>query len=368
MFNHGNESIHDAEIAGGADAALCRLLSFLLFKEIDELGENTMQSHDTIGEASGTTPRVEAEVYGEIRSTCQLVEMIYRCSKEKVEESFKKIGSEFLPLLNHILVNEMKRQSMKEHGPSDVKAPKAAEIVDVPGSASTETCMRFATKILSHFARVQSATIAMAHDQRLLSLLLNLVKFPMDDVPFEAQHSALWILANIACNNENSQQLIASNDGLMDALSLIANYELAGDEDHRKQVTWSYYYQALRLQCTAFRFILNLSWAKENKTLLLENNDLLTALGRAMTVRASPWIGNACAINKILLQTRRFAVGALRNIASTTPQQKYCLCQFQNGFLLNSLCDVTQNENDSIVRDKAFAVIFNLSCTDTKVT
>ena len=71
-------------------------------------------------------------------------------------------------------------------------------------------------------------------------------------------------------------------------------------------------------------------------------------------------------IANMLLQTRLFALGTLSNIAHTPPPQKLRLCTTQDGMLLTLLCNtVSSREEDSSIRDKTFAVIFNLLSIET---
>jgi len=67
----------------------------------------------------------------------------------------------------------------------------------------------------------------------------------------------------------------------------------------------------------------------------------------------------------ILAQTRRFAVGALRNLAAAPRRSKIALCENNNGKLLDVLTDVALHEEDDSIVDLAFATIHNLAIHDT---
>ena len=140
---------------------------------------------------------------------------------------------------------------------------------------------------------------------------------------------------------------------------------------------------ALRLQHSAFRCLLNLSWDTQNRVAMSERDDLLETIAKSVRMKALPSVpsvstgdsvgassSSSSSSNHLLLQTRMFALGTLRNIANTTSPQQYRLCTTQDGMLLDLLCDITTHSSegeDSSIRDKAFAVIFNLVSKDTAV-
>jgi hypothetical protein len=110
---------------------------------------------------------------------------------------------------------------------------------------------------------------------------------------------------------------------------------------------------------------LNLSIPKENKVTMVGKDELLRSIAYTIGMQTSQWVGIPQAINDMASQTRRFAMSTLRNIASAPPEQKYRLCSFQNGILLDSLCNAAQNDHDPVNKEKSFAVLFNLACSDT---
>lgn len=343
VFNHSNEQTHDEEMTSGADAALCRLLSFLLFKELVE-GEGRL-THAASSTTSETQGRRVIRISDEITCTCQIIEMIYRCSKEVLETSFQKVGPDFLHLLSSILA----------------QIPKHSTATPSADMKSAHVCLRSVTKVLCHYARVHSATMSMAHHPRILSLMISLLQHPVGIIPFEAHHNALWVLANMACCNENMQRM-TSHDRLLDTIIQAANIMHEIDE------TRPIHRHALRLQHSAFRCLLNLSWDQHNKTLMSERDDLVKTIGKTVDMKTVPGSGNEArnSLGAMLLQTRMFALGTLRNIAHTPSPQKFRLCTTQDGMLLNLLSDTAlSDEEDPSVRDKAFAVIFNLVSPDT---
>ena len=79
IFNHSNEQTHDEEITSGVDAALVRLLSFLLFKESCEDERIADETRSTSSEPRAA--RV-TRLSDEVACAFQITEMVYRCSKE----------------------------------------------------------------------------------------------------------------------------------------------------------------------------------------------------------------------------------------------------------------------------------------------
>eukprot|EP00577_Skeletonema_sp_RCC1716_P013509 CAMPEP_0113435000 /NCGR_PEP_ID=MMETSP0013_2-20120614/35997_1 /TAXON_ID=2843 ORGANISM="Skeletonema costatum, Strain 1716" /NCGR_SAMPLE_ID=MMETSP0013_2 /ASSEMBLY_ACC=CAM_ASM_000158 /LENGTH=383 /DNA_ID=CAMNT_0000325255 /DNA_START=105 /DNA_END=1253 /DNA_ORIENTATION=- /assembly_acc=CAM_ASM_000158 len=301
-FNHSDESVHDEEIDSVADAALCRLISFLLFKEfsIDKL-----DSKDRLN----CLPE-------EILRNCQLFELIYGCSKEKITASFQRVGPDLLRLLCHIIMYEIERYALN---------PELS-------------CLQSATRILFLYARVQSLTEAMAQHKKLLSLCITLIKYPIDVVPFEAQHNVLFILANMACCR-SCVLTLSSYDSLMDTVayaadqnrvttateklfeaqhnvlfilanmaccrscvltlssydSLMDTVAYAADQNRvttaTEKTSWAEYYQPLRFNCTAFRCLLNLSHPKENKITMVGKDGLLRSIAYVIGLQTSQWVG-----------------------------------------------------------------------------
>ena len=339
IFNHTNEQVHDAEIASKADAALCRLLSFLMHKDSSE-------------EDNGSANEPHAIQPDEIAYTCHIIEMIYRCSKEVMEESFQEVGREFLHKLTNILARQLQVVSTSSSGQSGIRA--------VTDLKSVRMCLSSITKILCHYARSKSATISMAQHPQLLSLIISLLRCPVEAVSFEAHFNTLWVLANMACCTENTR-IIASHDGLLGILLQVAN--TTHNQNRDLSISPG---QALRLRHTTFRCLLNLSWDPANKSMMTERDDLILAIRNAVLSFPEDGSESGDAYDAMLLQTRMFALGTMRNIAHTSPSHQLRLCTNQNGMVLNMLCDITQDGDfDSAVRDKAFAVMFNLVSNST---
>ena len=357
-FNHSNESTHDEEIDSVADAALCRLLSFLLFKEFSIDKNDSMEKYNCLPE--------------EILRTCQLIEMVYRCSKTKITESFQRVGPDLLRLLCHIIMYEIDRYapphnpdtSYESTVPPDSKLPAmgTSRRGGDDSEGQRDTCLLSATRILFLYARVQSLTELMAHHKKLLSLCITLIKYPMDVVPFEVQHNVLFILANMACCR-SCVLTLSSHDGLMDTVVYAADQNRVTTLAHK--TSWADYYQPLRFNSTAFRCLLNLSHPKENKVTMVGKDGLLRSIAYVIGLQTSHWVGMPHALNDMATQARRFAMSTLRNIASAPPEQKYRICSFENGILLDSLCSTAQAVHDPVAKEKSFAVIFNLVCSDT---
>lgn len=351
IFNHSNERIHDEEIASGADAVLCRLLGFLCAKgSFDDVAHADQASSVPASAQPARATRVSDEtVY-----TCQITEMVYRCSKAALEPSFQKVGPDFVNIIAKVFAYQLRNHPASNTRPDQESASHLKEL------KSANRLLLTITKILCHFARVQTATVSMASHPKLLSLMISLLRHPFEYIPFEAHHNTLWVLANMACCNENMQHMI-SQDRLMDTIIQTANIMHQGGKSR------PIYQHALRLKHSAFRCLLNLSWDQANKILLSERDDLVATIGKAVEIRTLPENANDArnAIGTMLLQTRMFALGTLRNIAHTPSPQKIRLCTIQDGMILNLLCSATQSDEHTTIRDKAFAVIFNLVSPDT---
>jgi len=320
--------------------------------------------------------RSSSRISDEVTCACQITEMIYRCSKGALEASFQRVGQDFLHILAKVMAHQLPKYQTSsreddDHGgiiPGSVAAPSSADM------KSTNVCLKSVTKILCHYARVQSATTSMAHNPKLLSLMISILQHPVGIIPFEACHNTLWVLANMACCNENMKHM-ASNTRLLDTVIQAANIMQQVPQDNIREGETPRFssHHALRLQHSAFRCLLNLSWEQENKTLMSQRDDLVDSIVRIVQLKTLPTTGSGStdasskAIVTMLLQTRLFALGTLRNIAHTPAQQKLQLCTAQDGMLLKLLCDTvaTSSSEDPAIRGKAFAVIFNLVSSQT---
>ena len=353
-FSHSSESIHNEEIDLAADAALCRLLSHLLLKELYVDGFDDRPKAKSLPE--------------EILRTCQLFEMVYHCSKAQITSSFQRLGPDLLRILCHIIMYEIENYKSSLPNPEFRDVHRSSYESEPPGSMTPrrdnneDTCLQSVTRILFLFARVQSLTETIARHKNLISLCVSLLQYPIDVVSFEAQHNILFILANMACCRSVVLTL-SSYDRLMDTVIHAALQNRETTVTHK--TTWADYYQPLRFHCTAFRCLLNLSHPKENKVNMVEKDELLLSIAYTISMQTSRWVGVPQAIHDMAAQTRRFAMSTLRNIASAPTEQKYRLCTFSNGILLDSLYSAAQNVNDPVAKEKSFAVLFNLVCSDT---
>lgn len=182
-------------------------------------------------------------------------------------------------------------------------------------------------------------------------------------VPIEAKLNSLWVIANLACCAENMQKM-AQHPQLLDTIVHVASHPNDNDESQCENVTE--YLQILRSRSIAVRAILNLSWAHGNKIPFSEHSLLVDALLRAASQRRSSWTGHGMGVSGYLLQTRRHAAGALRNLAAAPRRYKRRLCRFRDSCtFLETLADVATHDNDEVVREKIHATLFNLVSADT---
>ena len=351
-FNHTNEQVHDEEVRAGADCALCRLLSFLILKE-------TFEAEERVVPAGGANIPAASRVTYEIAGVCQVIELIYRCSKEVMEVSFNHVGRDYLRLfcrVSSLALLYYQGQDVSLEGPSqhNIKA--------------SNTILTAVTKTLSHFARAPSKTVHMASHPRLLPLFVTFIRPSSRGIPFEARRNTLWILANMACCTENMQHMASHDDhALLDALIETTKVDFGAETDSSELRISQELLQSILLQYSAFRCLLNLTWNEGNKMLLSERQDLVGSIIATLSILPNRVEGEAEAesFNTVLRTARRFAIGTLRNLANTPPRQKVLLCSYQERIILNVLCDATEDDRDTVMRDKAFAVIFNLISNDT---
>jgi hypothetical protein len=436
-FSHDTQAVHDDEIAAGADAALTKHLTFLLWHTKHAATAKTSTSSTA---ASGTD---EATFMTELSTTCEAFESVFQASSLSVGTSFRRMGNEILRILVTIMEDEIRRRlKVVAHNISEADEKKAAvtekdqqeghngeyekgheasdkghekpgkedddEIVaaggdsdqeyakddaevseirahpvqtkakgeprcrsitpqppmcDMPpvsiGTPEGDLLLRKVSRILGHFARVGEATKPMAHFRGLLGCLVSLVTLrPYDSVPWEARLSCLWTIANLGCNPENMQMMVCF-PGLIDSLLEVACRPLQPGDSLEKTM------ELLRSRSIASRGILNLSWAPENKIILSEHAALIDLLAELTVLRHAP-LSRSHTVMEILVTTRRYAVGALRNLAAATRRIKIGLCDYKNGHLLDVLTDAALNDADAVVKDRAFAAIHNLAIHDSK--
>jgi len=382
IFDHGVETVHDEEISAGADAALCKHLAFLLLKNREVIGTPDVIQIDSsdMGSLESDTSSVHQgqTLKREISTTLLAIEMILRCSSNSVLNSFYRVGSELTSILIHIIKAEIshKRDSTKEN----VGSVKKLQIdgyssVDSNLTQSTTSsfqntksqhdsfqcanlCLNSCTKVMAHFARPGAATGPLALTKDLLSTLVDIISTSQKIVPVEAKLNSLWTLANLACNPEN-MGLMACCPALVDNIILVIDQPKHRIDENDKDN----YLGLLRSRSVALRAILNLSWASENKILFSENDEIISALLKSASHQTCSWEGDVKLVDEIILQSRRHATGALRNIAAAPRRNKRRLCRYQR--FLNTLAGIAGSDSDSDVKERAHETLFNLVCADT---
>lgn len=374
-LSHDDRTLHDEEIALGADAVLTKHLVFLLFVASTDIAVDS-RDHDMLFGAGTITT--------ELGITLESLESLYRASSESVSKSFSRLGNELVAALLKSLNMELDRriaqrrvldddemsESFREHSREEVrmednctislleKTGREGSVPEYTPSPEGDLVLKKATHVLGHFARVGDATKPLAHFPACLTVLLKLVALhPYNRVPWEARLSALWMLANLGCNRDN-MQMMACFPGLVDALIHVSCRELRPDDSVETTL------DILRSRSTASRCLLNLSWAPENKIILGKQAALLDLLLELAVQRHAP-LSKSRTVREILLTTRRHAIGALRNLAAGPRSSKLLLCGYNNGHLLSVLADAALNDPDQGAKDKAFAAINNLIIDDT---
>lgn len=317
-FQHDLQNIHNDELSSGADAALTKHLTYLVH----------FQAHRN-----------------EIALTCHTLESLYRASSNVVGLSYQRLGDSLTTLLKTIVDQEIDRRSTSSD--DDLLDQEADDEVG-------DMMLRAATKVLGHFARVGDATEPLAHHPGLIATLIALIPC---DIPWEARLSAVWILANLACNAKNMVMMVQTDQlvqCLVDVASRIRNANDSVEEAVEK----------LRSKSISSRAILNLSWDAANKETLSQNPSLLDLLC-TLSVHRTDSMHRSRTVLDILVNMRRHAVGALRNLAAAPRKFKIALCDYKDGVILDVLTDATLNDGDQNVKDRAFAAIHNLAVHDT---
>lgn len=402
-FDHGVQIAHDDEIRVGADTAIFKHLTFLLFKRTmlereqeerrrDMQNEKTLDQHisdkdiEQEKEQGQNCSRTDGDemnaLMEEIMDTLRGLEMVLRCSADCISVSFARIGKEILPIIIGLLQEQRTERldscNMK-HAASFQSSSTDSSTISVSNMTQDyrresdsslphqigDSLFKTATKIIGHFARVGSLTDVLATTKHLLTTLKQIIALPQSSpisVPVEAKLNCLWIVANLACSAENMIRM-ASHPGLIDILVKTASQPTLKDEEDCKSTTE--YLKLARSRSIAIRAILNLSWAHENKIPLSEHPGLVDILLTAALHRDSSWIGNGKGVSAILLQSRRHSAGALRNLAAAPRRYKRRLCRLRNSTFLECLADIADNDTDSVVRDKIHATLYNLVSADT---
>lgn len=230
-----------------------------------------------------------------------------------------------------------------------------------PSSTGDKIC-KVATKILGHFARVGSLTTFLAETPNLLTTLQQVIAMPKGSIPMESQMNALWVTANLACSAENMIKM-AQHPKIIQTLVQAACHP--NDVDEQSCDNAMSYLKLLRRRSIAVRALLNLSWAHENKIPMSENVTLVGALLATVSHRSSAWVGNGLGVSGVLLQSRRLAAGALRNLAAAPRRYKRRLCRINESKFLDILADAAYYDTDEDVRLKIHATLFNLVSADT---
>ena len=294
--------------------------------------------------------------------------MVYQCSTEMAETSFRHIGSELLDLLSVVLIAQLNAHCIHDdHVMSSSSKCDEHSVPDTYRSSSTnenrDVTVKSVTRIVSSFARVQPAITVIARHSRLITLLEAIVECSKSTISFESQHNALWILANVACDKSNSLFIVTANKRLLYTLSnVICNAESIVQQFHARSSVANCG-RVLQLQRTSLRCIFNLTFVeKVADQIILRCNTLLTALCRIIILQTEMFSRSAY-IHEQVIRAKRYASGILYNLSNSGEDKKHLLCRFQNGLLMRSLRDAADC-GDEIVERKATQTIANLVIFD----
>ena len=328
-INHYDEEKHDTEIELGADQDLYQLLVDAVSDDKGELA---------IRDPSKFTSRQRQQ----IGIICKTIEMLYLCSKEKAEMSFNRIGSDLLDVLSVILSTELHTHSLYNQR----------------AIARNDSTVKVVTRIISRFARLHLAATEMAQHRLLITHLEGIVECSKGTISFESQHNALWILANVACDKKNSIFLLSTNKRLLHTLAGVAN-DPGNIIDPQSRSTYCHSYQAIQLQRTALRCLLNLSFVEETADQMMNHSiTFLPSLCQIIALPTAPF-RNIPGVMEIIVQVKRYACGVLHNLSNASDDIRKRLCLFEDGVLMKSLREATNND-DVVVQRKATLTLANL--------
>jgi hypothetical protein len=374
-FAHMNTAQHNEEIAAGADAALAKHLTFLLYWRVR--ANNSWSDEEDLH-----------NLESELGMTCEALDSLFQASPEAVGASFRRLGQHLLSVLVQLLQEELKSRtsvldaiaggSVSSNSASPTGPSPGSELFE-EGTSEGDVLLRKITRVLGHFARVGEATEPMAHFPGLLQSLLVLVAAkPYEHIPWESRLSALWIIANLGCC-PNNMQMMAQTPGLVPALIQVASRPI-----HQVSESLETTIETLRSRAIVARCFLNLSWSPENKILFAEQAPLLDLLASLLVQRTltstspltdgfsygtSPQahpLSRSRTVKSVLISMRQYAAGSIRNIAAAPRRYKVLLCEHRSGYLLDALTDAALNDTDQSVKDRAFAAIHNLANHDSK--
>jgi hypothetical protein len=410
---HDVQSIHNDEMTCGADAVLTKALSYHLVmmtrnNTMNHHGGGSRNSNCSSSNSSNSSSGVSIEApqqqspqqppqqqqqqqqqQHELALLCQALESVYRAETHLVAISFARMGMVLVRFLQQIIAQELTLRAAQAATTSAIAAAAADLVMDddddevddndneeyppLPPDPYGDAILRHATKLLGHFARVGDATEPLATFPGLLPTLIRLISSSTSssnnnsstgpccfDIPWEARLSAVWILANLACNADNMERMVDTEQLVPCLMEVAARPRNAADSVETAM-------EKLRSKSTAARAILNLSWAASNKEKLADHPyhpQLLHLLCNLSLYRTDPLYRSRTVV-EILVNIRRYAVGALRNLAAAPRKHKITLCHYNNGHVLDVLTDAALNDTDQAVKDRAFAAIHNLAVHDT---
>jgi hypothetical protein len=339
----------DRDMERGADVVLHRLLLDLVSDENGQLAD---------GIPSTFTFRQRQK----IGIICKSIEMMYQCSKKQVEKSFQRIGMDLLDVFSVILSTEL-----RIHNSYHARAMNAdaQQLSDLPHSylkdgGRRDTTIKSLTRAICSFARVKSATTAMAVHGHLISLLEAIVECSKGTISFESQHNALWILANVACDKTNASFILSTNKRLIHTLTRAASDPANIVEQNSLSTSRSRCYQAVQVQRTALRCILNLSFLEKAVDQIISRGDFLSAVCRILTVPTEPF-RNSERVHEVIVQIKHYSTGIMHNLSNTSDRNKEVLYGFEQGSVMISLRDAANN-GDAVVQRKANQTLANLIC------
>jgi len=280
QFNHYDKDRHAKEVDEGAANALYQKLCLSVSGNKGIASEN------------------------EVSMIFSALEMVYRCSTAKREESLKSIGKNLIPFTIHIIDRHLSTET-----------------------AESDKILSVGLQLLYYFSRTRTAAIEVARTEGVFSTFIRIILGEKED---RIRAKAMVTIADLACHPE-SGPIVAGYPGLIDSVIQVASLDLSSE-----------------MREVATRTIQNMTYFVE----VLPPR--LFADGIKALVRVGADVG---------LKAKRYVAGALQNISTHESNQK-TLVTINNGVVLDTLMNLIQCE-DALAKQRALGTVKNVTSSGT---
>ena len=311
-FSHKNTKLHDYEIQSGADKALCLKLGYAIM--------------------TASSPSEELRLIGEC------LRLIYQCSIDQRQRSFRTIGgSELAPLLVKVLIDGL---SEGENFPTDTLTV-IVEVLRVYAKLDSGKSLLVRLKTGHWLGQVLQYCVdgTLGANARTVSPLCMELLGLIKDLTFRS--SAL-----------DKERILSLGDGAFGGL--IASICRAGERADRRLVDWF----------TAVMWNLVLEKSICDRILDLDVTRGFPVIGYMLRILNSDHF-NILPEKSNDTKIRRNAVSCIGNILSHTDNQMVLIGgqEAKELAVLRTLVNVVDNDNDAIVRRRAMRTIRCIACS-----